>query len=74
MRAQQSKNAMNAKGGTYEIDEAEVIYWGRCSKCLAQTPVRSGADDESVPVLRVTHSSDDSDTNRATGHNQTDEP
>jgi Fur family ferric uptake transcriptional regulator len=27
----------------YQIDEAEVIYWGTCPDCLAATP-RSGAD------------------------------
>ena len=27
----------------YEIDEAEVIYWGRCPQCLAQTPAAGGA-------------------------------
>ncbi len=26
----------------YEIDEAEVIYWGRCPECAAATPVSSG--------------------------------
>ena len=26
----------------YEIDEAEVIYWGRCPDCLAATPVSAG--------------------------------
>ena len=26
----------------YEIDEAEVIYWGRCPECVAATPVSSG--------------------------------
>jgi Fur family ferric uptake transcriptional regulator len=30
-------------GSGYEIDEAEVIYWGRCPECLATTPV--SADD-----------------------------
>jgi Fur family ferric uptake transcriptional regulator len=25
----------------YEIDEAEVIYWGRCSECVAATPASS---------------------------------
>ena len=25
----------------YEIDEAEVIYWGRCAKCAAKTKSRS---------------------------------
>ena len=26
----------------YEIDEAEVVYWGRCPECLAATPVSPG--------------------------------
>jgi Fur family ferric uptake transcriptional regulator len=26
----------------YEIDEAEVIYWGQCSACVAATSVSSG--------------------------------
>ena len=26
----------------YEVDEAEVIYWGRCPECAAATPVSSG--------------------------------
>jgi Fe2+ or Zn2+ uptake regulation protein len=26
----------------YEIDEAEVIFWGRCPKCVAATSVTSG--------------------------------
>ena len=26
----------------YEIDEAEVIYWGRCPECVATTSVPSG--------------------------------
>jgi Fe2+ or Zn2+ uptake regulation protein len=25
----------------YEIDEAEVMYWGRCPECVAATPVSS---------------------------------
>ena len=25
----------------YEIDEAEVVYWGRCPDCLAQSPAPS---------------------------------
>jgi Fur family transcriptional regulator, stress-responsive regulator len=25
----------------YEIDEAEVIYWGRCPECVAATPATS---------------------------------
>ena len=26
----------------YEIDEAEVIYWGRCPECVAATPAAPG--------------------------------
>jgi Fur family ferric uptake transcriptional regulator len=26
----------------FEIDEAEVIYWGRCPECVAAAPVPSG--------------------------------
>lgn len=26
----------------YEIDEAEVIYWGRCPECVATTSVSAG--------------------------------
>ena len=28
-----------ADDSDYEIDEAEVVYWGRCPKCLAAAPV-----------------------------------
>lgn len=27
----------------YEIDEAEVVYWGRCPECLAKAPAPEGA-------------------------------
>ena len=27
----------------YEIDEAEVVYWGRCPDCAASAPVASAA-------------------------------
>jgi Fur family ferric uptake transcriptional regulator len=55
----------------YEIDEAEVIYWGRCAECLAQPPVRSGAEEETVPDPRVRHTSD---AGRAAAHIHTDRP
>jgi Fur family transcriptional regulator, stress-responsive regulator len=58
----------------YEIDEAEVIYWGRCPECLAQTPVRPGSVRKTVPVLRVVHTGDDSGTDGTTTHDQTDQP
>jgi Fur family transcriptional regulator, stress-responsive regulator len=28
----------------YEIDEAEVVYWGRCPDCLSRSRARSRAD------------------------------
>jgi Fur family transcriptional regulator, stress-responsive regulator len=31
-----------ADGSGYEIDEPEVIYWGRCPECVAATSVSSG--------------------------------
>jgi Fur family ferric uptake transcriptional regulator len=32
-----------AAGSGYRIDEAEVIYWGTCPRCLAATPRRRAA-------------------------------
>ena len=29
-------------GAGYQIDEAEVVYWGRCPRCAAATPAGSG--------------------------------
>lgn len=37
-----------ASASGYEIDEAEVIFWGRCPKCLAETSARSGAHEETA--------------------------
>ena len=31
-----------ADDSDYEIDEAEVVYWGRCPACLAAAPVLDG--------------------------------
>lgn len=31
-----------ADGAGYEIDEAEVVYWGRCPACVAAAPTASG--------------------------------
>jgi len=63
-----------ADASGYEIDEAEVIYWGRCPECLAQTPVRSGTEQETVAVPRLPNTSDDRDTDRAPAHDPTDQP
>ena len=50
----------------YDIDEAEVIYWGRCPECLAQAETAAGPS-----VLRT---SDDSATDRTAAHDQTNQP
>lgn len=39
----------------YEIDEAEVIYWGRCPECVARSPAGSAHDEKTVPAARVRH-------------------
>ena len=36
-----------ADGSGYEIDEAEVVYWGRCPECVAATPVPAGSGEPS---------------------------
>jgi Fur family transcriptional regulator, stress-responsive regulator len=55
----------------FEIDEAEVIYWGRCPECLAQAPVRSGAEEATAAVPRAPHPRRGSDTDRRRSHRQT---
>lgn len=40
----------------FEIDEAEVIYWGRCPECVAAASVSSG---NGKPTPRVRHEPDD---------------
>jgi Fur family ferric uptake transcriptional regulator len=34
----------------YEIDEAEVAYWGRCPECLAQAETAPASDSSAVPA------------------------
>ena len=52
-----------ADNAGYEIDEAEVIYWGRCPECLAQLAVVSESEGK---VVAVSGTSDDGDSVRAT--------
>jgi Fe2+ or Zn2+ uptake regulation protein len=35
----------------YEIDEAEIAYWGRCPDCLARSRAPLRADPTSTPAL-----------------------
>jgi Fur family transcriptional regulator, stress-responsive regulator len=58
----------------YEIDEAEVIYWGRCPECLAEHTAGSATENEAVPLPRVLHTNDDNDADRAVAHDQTNQP
>jgi Fur family ferric uptake transcriptional regulator len=37
----------------YEIDEAEVIYWGRCPECVSQSKARARADHRSSSRSRT---------------------
>jgi len=39
----------------YEIDEAEVIYWGRCRDCVAATSISSGGPQRMRTVRRQLH-------------------
>jgi len=58
----------------YEVDEAEVVYWGRCPDCLAHSPGVLGSNGETVPVPRISHENDSSETDRAKADDQTDKP
>ncbi len=56
----------------YEVDEAEVVYWGRCPSCLVEARAVTGTDNECGRVSRVPEP-DDSTTDRATPSEQTDQ-
>jgi Fur family ferric uptake transcriptional regulator len=58
----------------YEIDEAEVIYWGCCPACLARSSDRSGDGEKTVLDARAPHTCDVRDTDRAAARNQNDQP
>ncbi len=58
----------------FEVDEAEVIYWGRCPECRAQGQARAGADGETAPGPRGRGAADERDRDRGTAHDQPDRP
>jgi Fur family ferric uptake transcriptional regulator len=58
----------------YEVDEAEVVYWGRCPECLGQSQHPSGTAAETGTVVRVPRRRIDGKTEREFTHDQTDEP
>jgi len=45
----------------YEVDEAEVVYWGRCPECLAEATGRTGADNETVPMMQASCPTDENE-------------
>jgi Fe2+ or Zn2+ uptake regulation protein len=47
----------------YEVDEAEVIYWGLCPACRAHPPLSPGTEEAS-PVSNISHTSEKNDANR----------
>ena len=57
----------------FEIDEAEVIYWGRCPECLAHDPAPAGDRRGDRPRPTRPHTSDDSD-DRPSNSSRTDRP
>jgi Fe2+ or Zn2+ uptake regulation protein len=57
----------------YEIDEAEVVYWGRCPDCLARPRDQSGTGDASGRASRTPRRPDDSQTVRALSNDPTDQ-
>jgi Fur family transcriptional regulator, stress-responsive regulator len=55
----------------FEIDEAEVIYWGRCPACLAHTPSRPESEAGTIPGRRAPHETDGGGADRANAHTRT---
>lgn len=53
----------------YEIDEAEVIYWGRCPDCVAAAAV--SGDARYGPTLRTEQNNTDSVDATSAGNNTT---
>jgi Fur family ferric uptake transcriptional regulator len=46
----------------YEIDEAEVVYWGRCPDCVAKPKAPASAEAAAVKKRKTTHASADPPT------------
>jgi Fur family ferric uptake transcriptional regulator len=58
----------------FDIDEVEVIYWGCCPGCLAQTRERSGSAEKIGAFDHAPGGREDNEVDRTRTHNQTDEP
>jgi len=56
----------------YEVDEAEVVYWGRCPECLGQPRDPSGNQDDTGRDPRSVPGRDPSAMERPTADDQND--
>lgn len=56
----------------FEIEEAEVTFWGRCPSCLATAPSRSRIGRATDPVQPARLRSDDHEDNSAANQKQGD--
>jgi len=56
----------------FQVDEAEVVYWGRCPDCLARARSESGG--KTAPDRRGVHVCDRGETDRTPVHDQSQQP
>ncbi len=61
-----------ADDADFEIDEAEVIYWGRCPECLAQLRNQSESEADGGSVQHAANGRNDDGADPATHDEQTD--
>jgi len=61
-----------ANDSGFVIDEAEVIYWGRCPDCIDKIQALPGAAKETVAAPRSPNTSDAGDPNRRTARGRND--
>jgi len=59
-----------ADAAGFEIDEAEVVYWGRCPECVAHAPARPHSGPELRRAPRSAHRHRDAEADRTTSHKQ----
>ncbi len=45
----------------YEVDEAEVIYWGHCPECIERSRMGAAAEGKTEAAARVLHTSSGND-------------
>ena len=57
----------------YEVDEAEVVYWGHCPSCLARTPERRRTQADTSHVPGGVETINDNETAR-THHHKPNQP